>query len=52
MKVCVFQPPNGADEDEPCHGLIEEGLAPLHPEFAAVPDVGALMLARPERLFL
>lgn len=40
------------DEDQPRQGLVEEALAPRRPVLARLPDVGALLLAGPERLFL
>lgn len=40
------------DEDQPRQRLVEEGLAPLGPMLARLPDVGPLLLAGLKRLFL
>jgi hypothetical protein len=40
------------DEDEARQSLGEEGFAPLGPKFARLPDIGALLFAGLERLFL
>ena len=39
------------DEDQTCQGLVEEPASSVDPEFARLTDVGALLLAGPQRFF-